>query len=157
MKTRTTRRAAMANVVRLPNVVAWAPTSKELGVRLSAVLVQPDLRLNRDSYLSVLGERIQCLVNACRDPQAIADTLVEDLFEAGLYPDLGHVAADDAGAYLVATNPGTRERLDSWGVLPTWEVGPTYEMPTAREMLMGERCDAADSLRCWAGLLSRLP
>lgn len=35
-------------------------------------------------------------------------------YAAGLYPDVGRVAAEDAGAYLVASNPGTRQRLDSW-------------------------------------------
>ena len=147
----------MSNVVRLPKVVAWAPTGDELAVRLSAVLVQPDLLLDRRLYLSLLGERVQCLVNACEDPQEATDTLVEDLWDAGLYPDVGHVPAAEAGAYLVSSNPGTRERLDSWGVLPTWEAGPTHEMAAAREVLMGERCDPEDHLRSWAGLLSRLP
>lgn len=126
-------------------------------MRLSAVLVRPDLQLDRALYLSLLGQRIQCLVNACPDPQDTTDTLVEDLFDAGLYPDLGHVAAEDAGAYLVSSNPGTRERLDSWGVLPTPQSGPTHEMPAAREVLMGERYDPEDHLRSWVGLLSRLP
>jgi hypothetical protein len=147
----------MSNVVRMPKLVAWAPTTDEIGVRLSAVLVQPDQRLDRSRYLFLLGERIQCLVNACPDPQDITDALIDDLFEAGLYPDTGHVAAEDAGAYLVSTNPGTRERLDSWGVLPTWEAGPTHEMPAAREALMGERYDVEDHLRSWVGLLSSLP
>lgn len=147
----------MSNIVRLPKVVAWAPTTDELGVHLSAVLVQPDLRLNRDLYLSVLGERIQCLVNACPDPQEITDRMVEDLWDAGLYPDTGHVPAAEAGAYLVSTNPGTRQRLDSWGALPTLEAGPTMEMPAAREVLMGERYDPEDAIRGWTGILSRLP
>lgn len=147
----------MSNVVQLPKLIAWAPTTDELGVRLSAVLARPDVRLDRAQYLSLLGERIQCLVNACPDPQGITDALVEDLFEAGLYPDSGHVTAEDAGAYLVSSNPGTRERLDSWGALPTREAGPTCEMPAVREVLMGERYDPDDSLRCWAALLRRLP
>lgn len=155
----------MSNVVRLPEVVAWHPPIsdglpevwKDTAVTLSAILVAPGIRLHRDDYLSLLGERVQCVVNACEDPQEITDALVEDLFEAGLYPDVGHVAASDAGAYLVASNPGTRERLDSWGVLPTWEAGPTCEIAAAREVLIGERYCPEDTLRSWAGWLSRLP
>jgi hypothetical protein len=115
------------------------------------------LTLRRDRYLSLLGQRIQFLVDACPDPQDITDTLVEDLFEAGPYPDTGRVPAENAGAYLVSSNPGTRERLDSWGVLPTPEAGPTCEMTAAREVLMGERYDPEDHLRSWVGLLGRLP
>lgn len=155
----------MSNVVRLPKVVAWhPPISDDLpgawtdtAVSLSAILVAPGIMLRREGYLSLLGERIQRVVNACENPQEITDALVEDLFEAGLYPDVGHVAAEDAGAYLVSSNPGARERLDSWGVLPTWEAGPTLEMAAAREVLMGERYYPEDHLRSWAGWLSRLP
>jgi hypothetical protein len=116
--------------------------------------------LRRDEYLSWLGERIQHLVNACDNPQYVTNVLVEDLFEAGLYPDVGHVPARDAGAYLVASNPGTQHCLDSWGVLPmppAWEFGPTQEMPEAREEISADHYDPEDRLRSWAGLLSRLP
>ncbi len=154
----------MSHVTRLPKVVAWHPPIPEhLGgwqdtaIRLSAILCSPGLTLRRDHYLSLLGERIQHLVNACEEPQEITDTLVEDLFAAGLYPDVGHVAAEDAGAYLVSSNPGTRQFLDTWGVLPTWEAGPTCEVAAAREVLMGERYYPEDHLRSWAGWLSRFP
>ena len=154
----------MSNVVRLPKLVAWhPPISEELepgwrdtAITLSASLCSPGLILRRDLYLSLLGERIQGVVNACEDPQEITDAPVEDLFEAGLLPDVGHVAAKDAGAYLVSSNSGTRERLVSWGVLPTPETGMTCEMPAAREALMGERYDPVDSLQCWVALLTRL-
>jgi len=155
----------MSNVVKLPKVVAWhppipehlGPAWQDTAITLSAVLCSPGLTLRRDDYLSLLGDRIQRLVNSCEDPQEITDALVEDLFEAGLYPDIGHVAAEDAGAYLVSSNPGTRQRLDSWGVLPARESGPAHEMAAAREVLMGERYDPGDHLRSWVGLLSRLP
>lgn len=155
----------MSNVVKLPKVVAWhppipehlGPAWQDTAITLSAVLCPPCLTLRRDAYLRLLGERIQCLVNACEDPQEATDTVVEDLFEAGLYPDVGHVAAEDAGAYLVSSNPGTRQRLDSWGVLPMWEAGPTVEMAAAREVLSGERYYPEDHLRSWIGGLARLP
>jgi hypothetical protein len=155
----------MSNVVKLPRVVAWhppipehlGPAWQDTAIMLSAVLCPPCLTLRRDAYLSLLGERIQCVVNACEDPQEITDLLVEDLFEAGLYPDVGHVPAQEAGLCLVSTNPGTRQRLDSWGVLPTREAGPTCEIPEAREVLMGERYYPEDHLRSWAGTLCRLP
>ncbi|HEX5461376.1 MAG TPA: hypothetical protein VFX20_15535 [Steroidobacteraceae bacterium] len=155
----------MSNVVKLPKVVAWhppipehlGPAWQDTAITLSAILCSPGLMLCRDSYLSLLSERIQCLVNACPNPQDITDALVEDLFEAGVYPDLGHVASQDAGAYLVSSNPGIRQRLDSWGVLPTGEAGPTHEMPAAREVLTSERYDIEDHLRSWAAWLGRLP
>lgn len=154
----------MSNVVRLPKVVAWAPEPagldaawRDSAVSLSAILVVPGIMLRRDGYLSLLGERIQRMVNASEDPQEATDALVQDLWEAGLCPDLGHVAAEEAGAYLVSTNPGTSQRLKSWGLLPTSEAGPTYEIAEAREVLKGERHDPGDHLRTWAALLSRLP
>jgi len=145
-------------------VVAWhppisddlPPVWRDTAVSLSAILCSPGLTLRRDDYLSLLGERIQCLVNACEDPQEATDTLAEDLWDAGLYPDLGHVAAEHAGPYLVSSNPGTRQRLNSWGLLLTPENGPTREMPAAREVLMGDRYYPEDHLRSWAGWLSQL-
>ncbi|MGH8259923.1 MAG: hypothetical protein ACREUG_09550 [Steroidobacteraceae bacterium] len=157
----------MATVVQLPKLVAWAPEAAELApgrkhsaVSLSAILVAPDLMLRRDGYLSLLGARIQRIVNLCEDAQESTDTLVEDLFEAGLYPDVGHVPAGLAGAYLVSSNPGTRQRLDSWGVLPmppAWSFGPTREMREAREETSADHDCPEDRLRSWAGLLSGLP
>lgn len=147
----------MGNVIKLPKLLAWAPSTEELKVSLSAILVAPGQEITRNLYLMFLGERIQALVNGCDDPQDAADSMVQDLFEAGLLPDLGYVEASEAGAYLVSTNPGTRQRLNSWGVLPTWEAGPTMEIPAAREVLMGERYDPEDAIRGWIGILSRLP
>jgi hypothetical protein len=154
-------------VVNLPKLVAWAPEPTELAsgwkdsaVSLSAILVAPGLVLRRDGYLGLLGERIQRMVNACLDPQEVTDALAEDLFEAGLLPDTGHVPAARAGAFLVASNIGMAHRLASWGVLPmppTWTFGPTQELRAARAEISADRYDPEDRLRSWAGLLSRLP
>lgn len=157
----------MAIVLQLPKLIAWAPEPTELepgwkdaAVSLSAILCPPGVVLRRDDYLSLLGERIQRVVNLCEDPQEATDTLVEDLFAVGLYPDVAHVPAALAGAYLVASNRGTEQRLASWGALPmppTWRFGPTQELRQAREEISADHYDPEDRLRCWAGLLSRLP
>ncbi|MGH8226701.1 MAG: hypothetical protein ACREU3_02160 [Steroidobacteraceae bacterium] len=57
-------------------------------------------------------------------------------------------------------DPGTWQRLRSWGILrsePPYEFGPTMEQAQARNILSGERDDPEDHVRYWAGLLSRLP
>lgn len=95
-------------------------------------------------------------MNACPDPKDAVRNLKEDLFEAGLLPDVGHVPTEEAGAYVVSSNPGTEERLSQWHVLPRGRQLP-QEMPEAREILNDEKYDPESSLRSWAGLLSRLP
>jgi len=149
-------KAVSDNVVQLPKLIAWAPVPKGLGLRLSAILVKPDQHITRNLYLSFLGERIQALVNACPDPRAATIGLQKDLWDAGLYPDLGFIPTQEAGSSLVATNPGTRERLDSWGALPSGNPAPE-EMPRAREALNEEKSDPLGSLHLWAALLRRLP
>ncbi|MDB6102553.1 MAG: hypothetical protein JWO52_2552 [Gammaproteobacteria bacterium] len=153
----------MSKVVKLPTLVAWAPTPEDLApgwgdlaLRLSAILVHPQQEITRDLYLMFLGERIQRLVNACQDPRQAVRDLVEDLFEAGLLPDVGHVPTQRAGAYLVSSNPGTEYRLSQWGVLPNASLLP-WEMPEAREVLNDERYDPESNLRSWAGLLRYAP
>ena len=61
-----------------------------------------------------------------------------------------------AGSHLMATKPGTRQRLENRVDLTNAHPGPDPQ-PAAKEALNDDRCDPEGRLRIGASLLSRLP
>ena len=138
------------------NRIAWAPTTTGDGLLLTAVMVASGQELDRDLYLSLLGERMQSLVNAAPDkPRAVADAQAA-LHEAGLFPDLGTIPVDEAGNRLVWSNPAIEERLVNLGVLPP-TLPPLKEVSAARTVLKTERNDPPSGLAAWVAAVTRLP
>ena len=136
--------------------VAWAPTQKEPGVFLAAVLCAPTQALDRDLFLGLLADRIQGLVDASRNPPEAAERLRRNLWEAGLYQDEASVPPGSAGNQLVWSNPAIRERLEANGALPDREAKPV-EMLAARMQIVADQADPTDRLEVWAALMARLP
>lgn len=123
---------------------------------LSAILCHPQQVLELDLYLSLLGDRIQNMVDRSQDPQEAANDLLRDLWQADLYGEPGTIDPREAGNRLITSNPGVEYRLSQWHLLPNPQDLPT-ELKVAREQISADRYDPASRLRSWAAALSRLP
>ena len=139
------------------NRIAWAPTTTGDGLLLTAVMVASGQKnLDRDLCLNLLGQRIQSLVDASPDKRYAVNQLHEALFEAGLYPDLGTIPVNEAGNWLVWSNPGVESRLLDVGALPR-KLPPLKEVSAARTVLKTERDDPPSGLAAWVAAVTRLP
>jgi len=80
--------------------VAWSPSSDPELVELGAILCHSEQKLDRDTYLYLVGERLQRIVDSAEDPAEATHELQNTLFEYGLGPDL-HCPPENAGNWLV--------------------------------------------------------
>lgn len=138
--------------------VAWCPSSDPELVELGAVLCHPEQKLDRDTYLYLVGERIQRIVDSAEDPAEATYALQNTLLEYGLGPDL-NCPPNKAGNWLVWSNPGVEEYLSNKGLLDDLENKLLQEMPVARAAIENDTQsdDAIAWLHMWAWRLSRIP
>lgn len=137
--------------------VAWAPTREEPGAQISAVLCHPEQALDRELYLSLLGDRIQRMIDASPDPQGATNELANLLFEQGLLADAGHVPAEEAGNRLVWSNPAIEERLGNRNLLSKIKAAKPHEMPEARKAILADQADPLTRLLSWGSAIAQLP
>jgi hypothetical protein len=140
------------------NWIAWCPSFDPELVELGAVLCHPEQKLDRNTYLCLVGERIQRIVDAAEDPVEATHELEKSLFEYGLGPDLS-CPPENAGNWLVWSNPGVEEYLANKGLLEGLRNKKPKEMAVAREVIEGdaENDDAIGWLQMWAWRLSQIP
>jgi hypothetical protein len=140
------------------NWIAWCPSFDPELVELGAVLCHPEQKLDRNIYLCLVGERIQRIVDAAEDPVEATHELEKSLFEYGLGPDLS-CPPENAGNWLVWSNPGVEERFANKGLLEDLRNKKPKEMAVAREVIEGdaENDDAIGRLQMWVWRLSGMP
>ena len=109
-------------------------------------------RLDRDLYMSFLGDRIQEMVDTAPDPEEAVAALQEAMFCCGLVSDVGHCPTDEAGNRLVAGNPAVEEQLSILGVFQSLrEVKhPLIENLLAHEVFSSQKENPVDNLTTWA-------
>jgi hypothetical protein len=117
-----------------------------------AIRCLPTQPLDRDLYLSLLGDRIQEMVDTAPDPEEAVSALQEAMFSSGLVGDVGHCPMDEAGNRLVWSNPAVEEQLSNLGVfqrLSDIEL-PLIENLLAYEVFMSQKENPVDNLTMWA-------
>lgn len=140
------------------NWIAWCPSSDPELAEIGAVLCHPDQKLDRDTYLYLVGERIQRIVDFAADPAEAADALQNTLLAYGLGPDLS-CPPDKAADWFVRSNPGVEECLERRGLLEDLRSKTLRETPAARAVIESDaqNDDAIGWLHMWAWRLSTLP
>jgi len=136
--------------------LAWAPSHVPSTIALGSVLVSSEQKnLDQGLYLSLLGDRLQRLLENQEDPQEALNQTLELLEQAGLWngqrPELS-----DAGSELVLSNPPLQERLNLAGATLLHKGKPlVHEMPAARAQLQTDLRDPLSALENWLGLLTQ--
>ena len=108
--------------------------------------------MTRLTYLHLLAERIQRMVDNSLNPKVTAKELVQAMFEEGLLPDTGNCPPDDAGNRLVLSNSDVWEKLTSLGVfrkLPKAKP-PLVANLMAHQALTSDLDDPNGRLKSWA-------
>lgn len=117
-----------------------------------AIRCLPTQVLDRDLYMSFLGDRIQEMVDTAPDPEEAVSALQEAMFSSGLVSEVGHCPTDEAGNRLVCSNPAVEERLSILGVFQSLrEVKrPLIENLLAHEVFLSQEENPVDNLTMWA-------
>jgi hypothetical protein len=135
--------------------VARAPTSDEPALFVGAVLCHPEQSLDIELYVSLVGDRIQSLVDQCDDPADAARQFNRTLWDACLW-DGGYVPPHEVGNSLVWSNGGVREYLARAGLLQNLRDIAPFEMAPARARIEADRMDPFARLMNWASALKIL-
>jgi hypothetical protein len=117
-----------------------------------AIRCLPTQRLDRDIYMSLLGDRIQEMVDTAPEPDEAVSALQEAMFSSGLVSDVGHCPTEEAGDRLVWSNGAVEEQLSILGVFQRLrEVKhPLIENLLAHEVFMSQKENPVDNLTIWA-------
>jgi hypothetical protein len=117
-----------------------------------AIRCLPMQHLDRDLYMSLLGDRIQEMVDTAPDPEEAVSALQEAMFSSGLVSEVGHCPTDEAGNRLVWSNPAVAEQLSNLGVFQSLrEVRqPLIENLLAHEVFVSQKENPVDNLTMWA-------
>jgi hypothetical protein len=117
-----------------------------------AIRCLPTQSLDRNIYMSLLGDRIQEMVDTAPDPEEAVSALQEEMFSSGLVGDVGHCPTDEAGNRLVWSNPSVEERLSILGVFKSLSAvkHPLIENLLAHEVFRSQRENPVDNLTMWA-------
>jgi hypothetical protein len=109
--------------------------------------------------MSLLGDRIQRMVDEASDPSEAVRALQEEMFSSGLVLDVGHCPVDEAGNRLVWSNPAIEEKLSSLGVFQKLRKvrHPLVESLMAHQALMSDRENPGDNLTLWASQIGAVP
>jgi hypothetical protein len=108
-------------------VLAWAsPRNPEV----SAILVGHGQKFDRETYLVLLADRIEELVNKEEDPKAAEAELRRQLDQAGLLPD-NQLSLRE----LVTSNPELHARLSVLGAFPKVGEVVKEENQEARQLV----------------------
>jgi hypothetical protein len=134
-------------------MVAWSPVMPLSKTVLGAVLCSPQQEMDRQAYLSLLGDRIQRMVDASDDPSEAAEEFENALIEQGLWIEDGPIPTDEVGNRLVWSNPAVHEKLESIGLLSNLKGKKPQEMSSARQQIDEDKASPRSRLLDWAGLL----
>jgi hypothetical protein len=117
-----------------------------------AIRCLPMQLLDRDLYMSLLGDRIQEMVDTAPDPDEAVSALQEAMFGSGLVGDVGHCPTDEAGNRLVESNPAVEEQLSILGVFQSLSQvkHPLIENLLAHEVFVSQNENPVDNLTMWA-------
>jgi hypothetical protein len=133
-------------------LIAWSPLMDPRKAYAVAIRCSPTQQFDRDIYMSILGDRIQQMVDTAPDPAEAVSALEEAMCSAGLVSYVDHCPTDEAGNRLVWSNPSIGEQLSNLGVfrnLGELEY-PLIESLCAHEVFMSQRENPADNLTMWA-------
>ena|ERR1700722_8577362 len=135
-----------------PRHIAWSPLTEPREIYAVAIRCLPTQQLDRDLYMSFLGDRIQEMVDTAPDPGEAVSALQEAMFSSGLVGDVGHCPTHEAGNRLVWSNPAVEEQLSILGVFERLrEVkSPLIENLLAHEVFMSQKENPVDNLTVWA-------
>ena len=152
----TTRKIGSSERTRL---IAWSPLKEPGKAYLVAIRCHPNQQLDRDIYMSLLGDRIQHMVDQAPDPDEAVSALQEEMFSSGLLLDVGHCPANQAGNRLVWSNGAVEEKLSSLGVFQRLKKvkAPLVENLMAHQALMSEKDNPVDNLMLWASQIGAVP
>ena len=117
-----------------------------------AIRCLPTQVLDRNIYMSLLGDRIQEMVDTAPDPTEAVSALQEEMLSSGLVGDVGHCPTDEAGNRLVWSNPAIEEQLSNLGVFQSLREikHPLIENLLAYEVFMSQKENPVDNLTMWA-------
>jgi hypothetical protein len=117
-----------------------------------AIRCLPTQPLDRDLYMSLLGDRIQEMVDTAPDPEEAVSALQEAMLSSGLVSEVRHCPTDEAGNRLVWSNPAVEEQLSNLGVFQSLrEVRqPLIENLLAHEVFASQKENPVDNLTMWA-------
>jgi hypothetical protein len=117
-----------------------------------AIRCLPTQPLDRDIYMSLLGDRIQEMVDTAPDPEEAVSALQEAMFGSGLLGEVGNCPTDETGNRLVWGNPAVEEQLSNLGVFRKLsEVKyPLIENLLAHEAFGSQKENPVDNLTTWA-------
>ena len=133
-------------------MIAWSPLSDPKEIYAVAIRCTPSQQFDRDLYMSLLGDRIQEMVDTAPNPEEAVSALQEAMFSEGLVLDVGHCPTSEAGNRLVWSNPAVEEQLSILGVFRS--LGdvkhPLIENLLAHEVFMSQKENPVDNLTMWA-------
>jgi hypothetical protein len=137
--------------------VAWSPSSDPELVELGAVLCHPEQKLDRDTYLYLVGEGIQRIVDLAEDPAEATCELQNMLFEYGLGPDLP-CPPENAGNWLIWSNLSVAENFGRNELLDNLKNRSPEEVAVTREVIESDvqNEDAIGRLQMWAWQLAQV-
>jgi hypothetical protein len=135
------------------SLVAWSPALRLSKTVLGAVLCSPQQEMDRQAYLSLLGDRIQRMVDAADDPSEAAEEFESALIEQGLWIAGGRIPTEEVGNRLVWSNPAVHESLEARGLLRNLKGAKVRELKSARTQVEADADSPHSRLLDWAGLL----
>jgi len=124
-----------------------------------AIRCHPNQEFDRDIYMSLLGDRIQHMVDEAPDPDEAVNALQAQMFSHGLVMDVGHCPANEAGNRLVWSNLAVEEKLSNLGVFQRLKKvkPPLIENLMAHQALASESESPVDNLTLWASQIGAVP
>lgn len=133
--------------------IAWSPLRTRRKLFLLAVLCPANQKMDRQTYLSYLGHRVQRMVNKSPDPKAAVKALQTEMFRTGLVRETGYCPMNEAGSRLVTYNPTAYEKVSNLGAFKSLASKPQAAATDSLEArnAMSPDCDSPqDSLLNWA-------
>src|SRR5271156_2018862 len=137
-------------------LVAWSPLKDPRKAYLVAIRCHPNQELDRHIYMSLLGDRIQHMIDEAPDPDEAVSALQEEMFRTGLVIEVGHCPADEAGSRLVWSNSAIEEKLSNLGVFERLKKAkqPLIENLMAHQALVSDNENPVDNLTLWASQIA---
>jgi hypothetical protein len=139
-----------------PRHIAWTPLLNPKKIFLVAIRCHPQQEFDREVYLSLLGDRIQAMVDASPDPKEAVSQLQEEMHSTGLVKDVAHCKTERAGIDLVEGNPEIWEICSNLGVFQKLRYvrQPLIENLMAHQALISDQENLVDGLTLWASLMA---
>src|SRR5882672_9191108 len=100
-------------------LIAWSPLKDPRKAYLVAIRCHPNQEFDRDIYMSLLGDRIQHMVDEAPDPDEAVNALQAQMFSHGLVMDVGHCPTNEVRKRLVLRSIAVEKILSPPGVFHT--------------------------------------